>query len=155
MAFPTASRLRTLTSALERAQQQAASIKAIATNNRDRMARGAITAGGIISLADNLRGTAAQMVEGFDVENPDEIRRLVDWAEAQLGTTGVEASFRAMLGAIRVAVGAALAVLPHDENGWLLISSLGADGNLVERSFTTEETADLRAALDAVIAAID
>ena len=147
MAFPTNETRRTFASALDRAQSQASSIKRIAANNRDRMASGPITAGGLFSLLDNLIGAKVQLAEAAAMPGMDE------YAEAQLGQT-VSADFDAMMQAIDDATAWIIANMPKAD-GYLQTETLEADGTRTERSFATADTAGLRTALDAVIATID
>jgi hypothetical protein len=147
MAFPTNETRRTLASALDRAQAQASSIKRIAANNRDRMAAGSITASGVFSLLDNLKGARAQFSEAAALPG------MGAYAEDQLGR-GVTQEFADMLAAIDAAADWIIANMPSS-GGYLQTETLNADGSRTERTFPTSQTGGLRTALDALIATID
>lgn len=148
MGFPTNSTRRSLSSALDRAQSQADSIKRIAQNNRDRMAAGTITSSGIISLLDNLDGAHNVLAETASLPG------IGEFAEAQLGQT-VLVEFGQMMTAIDAASAWIRANFPVGTGGHLQSESWGVGHARVERTFSTAETAGLRTLLDAVIAAID
>jgi len=154
MAFPSSNTRRTLQSALDQAIQQAGSIKRIADNNRDRMASGDITSGGLLSLLDNIKGARARMTSHVPVEDPAVVQALVSLAQEQLGVD-VEQDFNTMLGALDAATDAIIAAIPADDSGYLLTETMDADGVRTERTFPPAETAGIVAALDAVSAAIE
>ena len=146
MTFPTSREM--LATGLSRAQSQASSIKRIAQNNRDRMAAGPITAGGVISLMDNLSGALAtfQVVSGLP--------GIADYANAQLGQD-VVADFTAMSDATAAARNWIITAIPKDAGGFLLLETIDANGVRTERNFTSAQTEGLRTALDALIATIE
>jgi len=146
MAFPTSRDM--LSVGLARVQSQAGSIKRIAQNNRDRMAAGPITSGGILSLLDNINGAleTVQVVRALD--------GIGQYAVAQLGQD-VANDFQAMVTELTACRDLIMAAIPKDENGYLLIETMDATGNRIERSFTTAQTAALRTALDALIATVE
>lgn len=147
MAFPTNETRRSLASALDRAQAQASSIKRIAANNRDRMAAGPITAGGVFSLLDNLIGAKAVLSEAASMQG------IAEYAQAQLGQD-ISGDFAAMMNAIDTATAWIINAIPK-AGGYIQTEAINADGSRTERTFTTAQTAGLRAALDTIIATID
>lgn len=148
MPFPTNTTRRSLASALDRAQSQADSIKRICQNNKDRMAAGTISSGGLMSLLDNLIGAKSVLLETASLPG------IGAFAEAQVGQS-VTAEFTAMMGAIDAAGAWIVTNFPKNAQGYLLAETWGQGGARVERSFATADTAGLRTLLDAVIAAID
>jgi len=146
MAFPTSREM--LATGLSRAQSQASSIKRIAQNNRDRMAAGPITAGGVLSLLDNLSGALAtfQGVAG--------LAGIAAYAQDQLGQD-VAPDFSAMIAEVTACRDWIVSALPKDGDGYLLLETMDAQGSRTERTFSTAATAGLRTALDALIATIE
>lgn len=149
MAFPSDTTRRTLSAGLQRAQSTAGNTKRIAANNHARMASGVITAGGLISLLDNLRGAHSELTTVAAMPG------IADYAEEQLGVETVTQDFGAMLSAIETAAGWIITHLPRADDGALKMEDMDAQGRRTERSFSTAQTAGLRSALDAVIATID
>lgn len=148
MGFPTNTTRRSLASALDRAQSQADSIKRIAQNNKDRMAAGTITAGGLLSLLDNLAGAKTALSDAAGLAGMGE------FAQAQLGQT-VTTEFANLMTALDNAGAWIISNFPKDAGGYLLAETWGTNGARVERTFTTAQTAGLRTLLDALIATID
>jgi hypothetical protein len=146
MPFPTSRQM--LANGLSRAQSQASTIKRIAENNRDRMAAGPITAGGVVSLMDNLSGALSVFQEVSALPG------IAAYAQEQLGED-VSADFAAMSSATQAARNWIVTALPKDGDGYLLLETMDASGNRTERTFGTAATAGLRTALDALIATIE
>lgn len=149
MAFPSDTARRTLSAGLQRAQSTAGSIKRIAQNNRDRMASSHITAGGILSLLDNLRGAHAQLTEVAAMPG------IADYAQEQLEVSDVAGDFSAMLSAIEGASAWIIDNFPRADDGALKMEDMDSEGQRTERTFSSAQTSGLRTALDAVIASID
>jgi hypothetical protein len=151
MPFPTTNTRRSLASALDRAQAQAGSIKAIAANNRTAMAAGPVTSGQLISLLDNLVGAKGVLSEAASLPG------IGAYAEDQLGdaTDDIAAEFTAMMDAIDAAGAWIITNFPKDGSGYLLAETLTAQGAHVERAFTSAQTAALRTLLTALEATID
>lgn len=146
MAFPTQREM--LSVGLARAQGQASSIKRIAQNNNARMAAGNITADGLLSLLDNLKGAVTTF------QDVRALPGIGSYATAQLGED-VSADFTAMENAATAAASLIITQFPQDGDGYLLIQQINAQGDRTEREFTPAQTAGLRAALDTLIATID
>lgn len=148
MAFPTANTRRTLSSALDRAQDQAANIKAIAQYNRDLMAAGAITASRMLALLDNLRGAKGVLSE------TSALAGIAAYAQGQLGDSSVSTEFSAMMTAIDNAGAWIISNFPKATDGALKSEDMDVQGNRTERTFSTTQTVALRTLLDTLIATI-
>ena len=145
MTFPSSD--TSLAVGLTRAQQQASSIKAIATNNSTAMKAGPVLSSGILSLLDNLVGahnvlSAVASLDGIDA-----------YAQEQIGVS-IASDFTAMMNAITAAAAWIVTNFPAS-GGYLQAQTMNSDGARTERSFTTTQTAGLVTLLDALVATID
>lgn len=149
MAFPSNTTRRSLSAGLSRAQSTAGSIKRIATNNRNHMAQGPITASGVLSLLDNLRAAHRDLTEIAEMNG------IAEYAQEQLEVEDVATDFNSMLVAIEAASGWIITNFPRADDGALKTEDMSPQGERTERSFSSSSTAGLRTHLDTVIASID
>jgi len=146
MAFPAHN--QSLADALAVLLREASRLRALAVNARDRMAAGNVGASLPLSLLESVRAATKE----FD--RISAIPGIVAYAQEQLGAD-IGSDFSAMNTAAKTVGAEIIAALPKDANGYLLLETIDAQGQRLPRQFTPQQTAGLRASLDALIATIE
>jgi len=153
--FPssTGSRQLDLSIAWSSARAIAAQVKNQASSLRTSSAAGNVASGLILSVTNGLADAKAALNRSAACVG------IAAYAQAQIadGTVDVAATFTAMLSAIDGVTSWVVTNFPKDGTGTLLATKFNADnsGHTQDQQFTSAQTAGLRTALDALIAAID
>lgn len=149
MAFPASTQIQV--DALQRARSAALEVKGKAQRKRDTMAAQSISGRFVLSVLDDVTAAIAEWDGAASVPGIDA------YAQAQYDDTNLDISveFNAMRAAAVSVRDWIVANLPVDANGWLLLRSVDASGQLSDRTFTSAQTEGLRSELDALIATIN
>jgi hypothetical protein len=146
MAFPTQREM--LANALSRIQSRARSLKQTAISARSRLQSAPTPAEDVFRLIDVMQTFAE------DCQAVGSIPGIAAYATDQLGQD-VTADFTAMRQAAEAAANWLIAAVPKDANGYLLIQTVNARGDRIDRTFTPAQVAPLVPLLDTLIASID
>ena len=146
MAFPASN--KRLADQLGRVQQAALMADGVCESLYGRSLGGNITAYAItIDLLPKLRAAYTVFLEAETVNG------IAAYAQEQLGSPELDVvqEFAATKAAIEGVIAWVAANLPKDDDGYLLIETMGPDGSLSPRTFTPAQTAGLRTVLQAVM----
>jgi protein involved in sex pheromone biosynthesis len=153
MAFPSlgGSKQDNLSAAWESVRGLAASVKSRATSLRSQAAAGSIPSVSILNFA----GFMANVKDAFN--RAASINGMAAYAQEQIGdnTVDIVAEFTAMTAQVSAVIQWVIDNFPKDGSGFLLATTLDANGREQQRLFTTAQTATFRTALNGLIAAID
>lgn len=134
----------------ERAKSLGWQVRQLAANRSGSFATGA-NAAEVLSAVDNLRSLRVALVQVASTPG------IAAYAQAQEDDPAydVAAEFSALLAAIDSAVTTVVNAVPKDANGYLLVNNINPDGTLVPREFSGAALSGVRAALDAIVAAVE
>lgn len=146
MAYPTQS----ADAAVDEVDRIAISTKSFAIRRRDEMAAGNTPSTTIFDVAIQIKSTRDRLATLAAIPG------IVERARAKKNTPSLDvaAEFQNMLNAMDSVIAWVAANFPTDNDGYLLSSTLGADGP-IDRQFTPQQTATFRTVLDNLIATID
>lgn len=139
-----------LSEVLSEARRTWANTRSACVTARQQSAAGPVQAHRVVALYDQLRRDAVHFRRIAATPG------LADYARAQYADEGVDvaADFAAMANAIDTTVSWISAALPRDADGYPALHQINEDGSIVQRTFSSAQTAGLRTRLDAIIATI-
>ncbi len=139
-----------LSKAYQRAQTEAIRVKAFATQARNALLAGTVSANAIIQIMSNLKST----VEVWD--SVSSVPGIAQYARDQEDdqTYDVVAEFTAMRAEAVASRDWIITNFPTSAGGFIEKDTLEADGAITVRQFTTAQTTGLQTALADLIAAI-
>ena len=133
------------------AMQQAQFIKQQAQSYSALLAAGPVNVSQIFQALDNIRSPLVIFNQVAAIPG------IAAYAQAQFNDPAynVASEFTAMVNAVQAVIDWVVTNFPKDAQGFIQAYKLNADGSRLQTTFTTAQTAGLKTALDAVVAAIN